>query len=115
MDLVARVIPKPSETDLTSAISHAQDQLNRFGITGIHDFDSMDCFNSLENLLENEQLHLRVIKNIPLEFMDEALRLSIHSGFGDPLLKFGSVKLFADGALGPKTAAMLKPYEFNSG
>jgi predicted amidohydrolase YtcJ len=27
------------------------------------------------------------------------------------MLKFGSVKLFADGALGPKTAAMLKPYE----
>ena len=111
MDLVVRVIPKPSETDLTNAISHAQDQLNRYGITGIHDFDSMDCFNSLENLLENAQLNLRIIKNIPLGFMDEALRLSIHSGFGDPLLKFGSIKLFADGALGPKTAAMLKPYE----
>jgi predicted amidohydrolase YtcJ len=111
MDLVDKAIPKPSETDLTSAISHAQDQLNRYGITGIHDFDSMDCFNSLENLLENEQLNLRVIKNIPLGFMDEALQLSIHSGFGDPLLKFGSIKLFADGALGPKTAAMLKPYE----
>ncbi len=58
--------------------------------------------------LRMTQLNLRVIKNIPLEFMDEALRLSIHSGFGDPLLKFGSVKLFADGALGPKTAAMLE-------
>jgi predicted amidohydrolase YtcJ len=111
MDLVASVIPKPSETDLTNAISHAQDQLNRYGITGIHDFDSMDCFNSLENLLEDDQLNLRVIKNIPFEFLDEALRLSIHSGFGDPLLKFGAVKLFADGALGPKTASMLKPYE----
>jgi predicted amidohydrolase YtcJ len=111
MDLVANVIPKPTETDLTNAISRAQNQLNKYGITGIHDFDSMDCFNSLENLLENTQLNLRVIKNIPLDFMDEALRLSIHSGFGNPLLKFGSVKLFADGALGPKTAAMLHPYQ----
>jgi predicted amidohydrolase YtcJ len=111
MDLVAGVIPKPSESDLTNAIIHAQNQLNRYGFTGIHDFDSMDCFNSLENLLENGQLNLRVIKNIPLEYLNEALRLSIHSGFGDPMLKFGSVKLFADGALGPKTAAMLKPYE----
>jgi predicted amidohydrolase YtcJ len=111
MELITRVIPRPSETDLTNAIKHAQTQLNGYGITGIHDFDSMDCFNSLENLFENEQLNLRVIKNIPLEYIDEALRLSIHSGFGNPLLKFGSVKLFADGALGPKTAAMLRPYE----
>ncbi len=111
MDLVALAIPKPSGSDLTNAICRAQDQLNRYGITGIHDFDSMDCFNSLENLLEDEQLNLRVIKNIPLEFVNEALQLSIHSGFGDPLMKFGAVKLFSDGALGPKTAAMLHPYE----
>jgi predicted amidohydrolase YtcJ len=111
MDLIANVIPKPSNTDLTNAISQAQDQLNRYGITGIHDFDSMNCFDSLETLLSSTQLNLRVIKNIPFEFMDDAINLSIHSGFGDPLLKFGSVKLFADGALGPKTAAMMHPYE----
>ncbi|MFH2040509.1 MAG: amidohydrolase family protein, partial [Chloroflexota bacterium] len=32
------------------------------------------------------------------------------SGFGDDHLRIGSLKLFADGALGPHTAAMLEPY-----
>jgi predicted amidohydrolase YtcJ len=35
----------------------------------------------------------------------------LRTGFGNDLLRIGSVKLFADGALGPQTAAMLQPYE----
>ena len=71
----------------------------------------MDCFSSLEDLLENDELNLRVVKGLPIAYLDEALELGIHSGFGDPLLRFGTVKLFSDGALGPQTAAMLQPYE----
>ncbi len=111
MELVKRIIPIPSESALTLALQHAQHELNRFGITGIHDFDQMDCFSALESLLENNNLHLRVVKGLPLSYLDEAIKLGLHSGFGDPLLRFGTVKLFSDGALGPKTAAMLRPYE----
>ena len=32
------------------------------------------------------------------------------SGFGDAWIRLGGVKLFSDGALGPRTAAMLEPY-----
>ncbi|MGD0708184.1 MAG: amidohydrolase family protein, partial [Anaerolineaceae bacterium] len=35
----------------------------------------------------------------------------IHSGSGSAMLRMGPLKLFADGALGPRTAAMLEPYE----
>jgi predicted amidohydrolase YtcJ len=35
----------------------------------------------------------------------------LHTDDGDEWLNVGSVKLFADGALGPQTAAMLTPYE----
>jgi predicted amidohydrolase YtcJ len=39
----------------------------------------------------------------------------LRSGFGDDFLRIGSVKLFSDGALGPRTAAMLQPYEGEAG
>lgn len=110
MELVERVIPPPTKVELYAAIQHAQMVLNRSGITGVHDFDQMDCFSTLEDLLANDDLKLRVVKGLPLAYLDEALKLGIHSGFGDPLLRFGAVKLFSDGALGPQTAAMLQPY-----
>jgi len=37
--------------------------------------------------------------------------MQVHTGFGNDQLWLGSVKCFADGALGPQTAAMLMPYE----
>ena len=38
------------------------------------------------------------------------IALGIRSGLGDDFLRIGSLKAFADGALGPRTAAMLQPY-----
>ncbi|MFN2190000.1 MAG: amidohydrolase, partial [Candidatus Promineifilaceae bacterium] len=37
--------------------------------------------------------------------------IGLTSGFGDDWLRIGSLKLFADGALGPRTASMIAPYE----
>ena len=37
--------------------------------------------------------------------------LGLRTGFGDDMLRIGSVKAFMDGALGPHTAAMFQPYE----
>jgi len=34
----------------------------------------------------------------------------LRTGFGSSHLRVGPIKLFADGALGPQTAAMLAPY-----
>jgi predicted amidohydrolase YtcJ len=55
-------------------------------------------------------LKLRVTKNIPLELLDHAYELGLRTGFGDEWLRIGSVKVFMDGALGPRTAAMFQPY-----
>jgi predicted amidohydrolase YtcJ len=56
------------------------------------------------------RLKLRVVKNIPVELLDHAFELGLRSGFGDEWLRIGSVKVFMDGALGPRTAAMFQPY-----
>lgn len=115
MELVERVIPPPSVEELAGDIETAQRLLFSLGLTGVHDYDQARCFSALQVLDARGALKLRVVKGIPLELLSEATRLGLRSGFGSPHLRIGSVKLFADGALGPHTAAMLQPYEDNPG
>ncbi|MCU0487444.1 MAG: amidohydrolase [Anaerolineales bacterium] len=111
MDLVAKAIPEASLDQVVEAIGSAQSSLWSMGITGVHDFDRRRCFIALQRLREQGMLKLRVIKSIPLEDLDHAIALGLRSGFGDDWIRIGGIKAFADGALGPQTAAMLQPYE----
>ncbi len=111
MDLVAKAIPEASLDQVKEAIGSAQSTLWRMGITGVHDFDRRRCFIALQHLRQQGMLNLRVIKSIPLEDLEHAIALGLRSGFGDDWIRIGGVKAFADGALGPQTAAMLQPYE----
>jgi len=43
--------------------------------------------------------------------MEEIAQCGYKSGVGSGHLRFGALKFFADGALGPQSAAMLDPYE----
>ncbi|HUP88613.1 MAG TPA: amidohydrolase family protein, partial [Longimicrobiales bacterium] len=56
-------------------------------------------------------LALRVLQHIPLDVLDDAIRVGLRSGFGNEWLRVGAVKMFLDGALGSRTAWMREPYE----
>lgn len=108
--LADKVIPEPSLDDNVHAIQVAQAQLWSHGLTGLHDFDRADCFRALQTLRERGELKTRVLKNIPIEDLEHAMAIGLRGGFGDDLLRIGAIKVFADGALGPRTAAMFEPY-----
>jgi len=111
IDLVAARIPRPTTTELVEAMRRAQAHCWSVGLTGLHDFDGRDCFRALQVLREAGELGLRVVKNVPVYRLEHALGVGLRSGFGDEWLRIGGVKIFADGALGSKTAAMIAPYE----
>ncbi|HPH98350.1 MAG TPA: amidohydrolase [Anaerolineaceae bacterium] len=111
MSLVERVIPAPTLAEMEQALLAAQPTLWQMGLTGVHDFDGPLCFAGLQNLDQRQELRLRVLKGIRHENLNQAVELGLRSGFGSEYLRIGSLKLFADGALGPRTAAMLQPYE----
>jgi predicted amidohydrolase YtcJ len=110
MKLVEAVIPEPGVDKIAEAIREIQPTLWRAGLTGLHDFDKRPCFMALQQLHAAGELRLRVTKSIPVEDLPYAVGLGLRSGFGDDTLRVGSVKAFADGALGPRTAAMFDPY-----
>ena len=111
IDLVATHIPRPTTDELVAAMRAAQAYCWSVGLTGLHDFDGRDCFVALQSLREAGELGLRVVKNVPVYRLQHALGVGLRSGFGDDWLLIGGVKIFADGALGSKTAAMIAPYE----
>jgi len=110
MNLIETVIPSPDASGVADAIEAALPGLWKFGLTGAHDFDYRIGFMALQILDASQRLKLRVIKSVPLDLLPHALALGLRTGFGSDTLRIGSVKLFMDGALGPRTAAMLKPY-----
>lgn len=111
MSLVSEVIPATSPEKVAMAISQAQGKLWEMGLTAVHDFDRKTCFIALQQLHKSGRLKLRVTKSLPIESLSLATDLGLQTGFGDDTLRIGSIKAFADGALGPRTAAMLQPYE----
>ena len=111
MSLVSDVVPEPSPEQVAEAILRAQPILWQMGLTGVHDFDRRICFVALQQLHAAGKLQLRTIKSIPIESLSSAVALGLRTGFGDDTLRIGSIKAFADGALGPRTAAMFQPYE----
>ena len=110
MKLVETVIPQPAPEVLAKNLQQIIADLWRMGLTGVHDFDKRTCFQALQLLHEHGDLRFRVVKSLPFEFLPQAAALGLRSGFGDDYLRIGSIKFYADGALGPHTAAMFEPY-----
>jgi predicted amidohydrolase YtcJ len=115
MQLVEGSLPEPTVEGIAQAIREALPSLWSMGLTGAHDFDGSDCFAALQVLRARGELKMRIVKSIPLQKLPHAVEVGLRTGFGDDLLRVGSVKAFMDGALGPQTAAMLQPYEGQPG
>ncbi len=111
MELVTARIPAPSlEADADYMLA-AQKRALAAGMTGFHDFDGPGCLRALQVLRERGSLGLRAVKNINKEWLPAALDTGLRWGFGDDWIRIGALKIFADGALGPRTALMVEAYE----
>ncbi len=108
--LVKQALPEPRPEVLSESFRRVLPELWQLGLTGVHDFDKRTCFMALQQLHERGELKFRVVKSIPLEMLRLAVGMGLRTGFGDDSLRIGPVKVFADGALGTHTAAMLDPY-----
>ncbi|MDX1676053.1 MAG: amidohydrolase, partial [Longimicrobiales bacterium] len=108
--LVTDAAPRPSEPERREALLGAQAALHRLGVTGVHNVEP-DALSLLEAVREAGRLRLRVLQHLPLDRLDDAIRIGLRSGFGGPWIRIGGVKVFLDGALGSRTAWLREPYE----
>jgi predicted amidohydrolase YtcJ len=90
--------------DEAAAALHAE------GITAIHDFQRTHADWAWTRALAARR-RLRVLQHVGPEQVADATRLGLRGGEGDAWFRTGSLKLFADGTLGSRTAALLEPYD----
>jgi predicted amidohydrolase YtcJ len=111
LELVWKAIPKPSLKELEEACTSACEKAVEAGLTCVHWIvGSADEIRIIQKLCSDEKLPLRVYLGIPVELLDEMVKLGLLTGFGNDMVKIGFVKVFADGSLGGRTAALREPY-----
>ena len=111
MELVANLQANPTDATVLDAVRVAQTQAHRLGITGIHNMEGAPALRAFQELRRRGEWKLRVLQQIPEVDLDAAIALGIQSGYGDAWIRFGAVKIFADGSLGARSALMVEPYE----
>ncbi len=110
--LVSSCVPQSNAEQTARKLLRAQSHFHSLGLTAVHDFDRFDTAEALLLLAERDQLKLRVSKNLPSEEIDRVVAGAWRERLSrPPFLKPGWLKIFADGALGPQSAALLAPYE----
>jgi len=111
MSLVERAIPEPTAAETEAALLRAQALVLAEGLTEIHDMGiGHDTQAAYEKLVADGRLQLRVYA---MGAQSEAERLfahpPVHARPGATFTLRG-IKLYADGALGSRGAALLAPY-----
>jgi predicted amidohydrolase YtcJ len=109
--IVKSVLPESTVEEVTKALKPAIMTAHALGVTSIHVPEGRQSFQAFQRLQSRGELRLRVCMLVPMENLDAVTELGLATGFGNELVRVGMMKMFADGALGSQTAAMLKPYE----
>jgi len=111
MSLVTAHIPTPNKGDIRLAYTLANDYLLSLGITGVHDAGiSIRDAEVYMSMADDGVLDLRIYAMLGgagenLDGLGKPLR-----HYGQDRLDIAAVKLYADGALGSRGAALIEPY-----
>ena len=118
-DLIGRAIPASTPSDVRNAILAAIAECNRWGLTGVHDpGEDAETIGIYEQLAKEGKYNLRnyVMLSDPGEPGSPATLRNPYlvrgplSALYDGHLWVRAIKLYADGALGSRGAALLAPY-----
>ena len=111
MSLIAAQVPQPDKTDVRTAIKAAVDALLAEGITGVHDagIDIMSA-EVYMSMADDGALGIRIyaMTGGAGEVLD-TIGAPVFA-YGNDHFELASVKLYTDGALGSRGAAMIAPY-----
>ena len=111
MGLIQRHVPRPDKDDMRTAIRAATEALLSEGITSVHDagigIENAEVYMSMA---DDGELGLRIYAmTAGADEVLDAIGSPIR-GYGDDRLDIAAVKLYSDGALGSRGAAMIEPY-----
>lgn len=117
-DLIEAIIPKPTRKEAALALDAALADMARVGLTSVHDAGiDADTYDLYKRYALAGRLSARIyamIGGTGSDF-DTITKDGPLDGAGHDMLTVHSVKLYADGALGSRGAALLQPYSDDPG
>jgi len=118
MGLIFKVIPPLTKEQEKQALMAAIAEANKWGLTGVHDAGaSRSTIELYEEIAKAGKLTMRAYVMIGDDSADLAYYFKVgpRSGLYDGRLWVRTIKLYADGALGSRGAALLDPYSDDPG
>ena len=112
------VVPEPTPLERSLALEKALKQLARMGLTSVHDAGAgVQTWDLYKDFADNGKLTSRIYTMISGAggIFDTLSANGLIESYGDDLLSLRSVKLYSDGALGSRGAAMIEPYSDDPG
>ncbi|UCE90847.1 MAG: amidohydrolase [Methanobacteriota archaeon] len=110
-----RAATAPDEAKEHKGLRFAVRRAHSLGVTSVQDNGEMDHFRLYREAEKKGKLGVRVWFNTPSENLDTLRRIGSPTGLGSEWLKLGGVKIFCDGALGARTAALSEPFADDPG
>lgn len=112
-DLVAKVMPKQTEAEARHVLDRSLQQIAKMGLTSVHDAGIGAGNDRLyRNYADNKKLTTRVyamIGDVAGDF-DELSKNGPLKTYANDMYALRAVKLYSDGALGSRGAALIEPY-----
>ncbi len=110
IDLVSKIIPPISKEQQIKVLLLAQDECLKYGLTTVDDAGlPLEIINRIDSLQQSGQLKIKMFVMISSD--KETLSHFGKSGaYKTERLNVSSMKLYADGALGSRGAALIEPY-----
>jgi len=100
------------DEEIVTALSYALHEAVEHGLTSVHCIvQTAQHIRAFQKLLARGELPLRVYLLISSSLLQNLSSLGLYTGFGNPKLKIGAIKVMLDGSIEGRTAALTKPYE----
>lgn len=110
-DLVWKEIPQPSEENLTESTLLACKKIVESGVTSVHWIvSSITEISIIRKIAAENELPLRIYILIPVKTLDQLNSFDLFLDLKDNTTKILGVKIFVDGSLAARTAALIEPY-----
>lgn len=106
IEMLDRVVPDRATS--AEALSAAARLCHRLGVTSVHTMSRLRHVPAL--MAGRSERRLRVTICPEVASLDRLEAVGLETGFGDPWLRFGGVKIFADGSIGARNAAVSEPF-----
>ncbi|HXP16769.1 MAG TPA: amidohydrolase [Terriglobales bacterium] len=116
MDYVSKVQPPLSHDERLRATRRALAHAALLGVTSVQNMNpEYEDIAVYSELLQRGELTARIYAAPLITGVDDQVKIGIRHAFGDPFLRLGALKAYADGSLGSATAYFFEPFLDQSG